>query len=499
MRGYVLSFLSCRTKHELMIYAGLAIDLVDNLYEKMGRSAEKAVKEWVDIFASVEFRVRLFWMWKDSKVDEYMNADPNGVTKRTEEQRDISIELEFSIGVDIKIIPGALTFMANAFGAITFKENIQLSVARGEEPPILELDQITASITIYLTVSVVAIFNFEVTVVEEFDKVIWDRSDILRIRNRRYLDHIRPGSDKENYLAAAKAIFEDMPGRMPVDVPDRLSEFPVQYQVFRGKQEVTGTNLKTSAHRRRRHDGSWHVQNSAVIVTDIPKTGAPPAIAIADGHHMILGWSFLDPLKQAPFGHGIGFTRLIDGQWSLTPEGFDLDNDVVSSTPVFAVLPGGQNYVIAFIRIDREQSMMLDPSPALAAGSEIWTSVVSSEDGSAPLAEPVRLTTNEVMDSDPQLHSEGGTVVITYMRQSSASVEDPEMSIILRRWNDTAGGFGPEETVVTGPYGGPVKYTQSGLSGEILGFTERRQPQDRFFAVFSSRSDESSSWSPVAR
>ena len=441
-------------------------------------------------------------MWKDSPLNQIGEIDPdNGEWTRVEETLDLSVGLEFQLGVDVKALKGALTFIGVASGSITFAFSNADSYAAGDTPATLALSKIYATIQISLHMSALFVFDFSFTVLDKKEIIIWESSS-RRFRRQSKYDHLERNSPNANFVQASMDIVEDLSLASSlkegnVDFSQGPSGWHARYLTFSGTQSFPTTHMNVSAHRRRRSDGAWHFQDSAVVVEDVPQCGRP-TIAVTGSSELILGWSYLAPDAVPPFGYGIGFRRWDGGQWSTGLHGFDLDSDTVSSTPVFAVLPGTDQYVVAYLRIVMPRELLLDPSLGNVVGSEIFTAVVSASAINTPPQPSSRFTTNSVMESDPRLHATPSTVVLTYIRQSSGNDDSFEYAVLLARWNTGTAAFDVADEIAAGEYGGPVRYAASG-SNEMLAFYQRDQFTEQYFAVYSCWSADTAAWSDPAR
>ena len=222
-----------------------------------------------------------------------------------------------------------------------------------------------------------------------------------------------------------------------------------------------------------------------------------PILAVTETGQMLCAWNYINPERRAPFGHGVALTRFNDGQWNSTMEGFNLEDTTVAAGPVVMVIPGKSTYLVVFNRIVLPTTILIEPSLANAAGGELFFSTVSASTDKPP--EPVRLTDNNVMDGSPSLHESAEGVVLTYLRQSTANIEDPSFSILLRHFHADTSTWTEEVTVAVGSYGGPAKYVQTVDGNEIVAFLQQNVNADGFFTVYSCRLTAQTTWSTPAR
>ena len=320
-------------------------------------------------------------------------------------------------------------------------------------------------------------FNFGITVLD-LTKTIYDRGPGGR-RLRRGADggagggagadggrdygYLNSESGRPQFMAAGMEIVNDMQPEMPVVVPPQMRDWPIQYaRQTEPSRALVGSLLPHNHRHRRAVDGAWHFQKTVDIVANVP-VAAAPQLAVTSDAHMCVAWNYLDSTKQAPFGHGISMSRLVDGQWDTSITGLDVDTDLVASGASLSVLPGTTTYLVAFTRVVLPPAVLKEPKLGNAAGAEVFVATQAATGAGTLASQAVRLTTNNVADGDPQLHTDGKTyTVLTFLRQATNNIEDPDFTVVLRHWNNATSSFGAEQAVATGTFTGPVRYVEYG-------------------------------------
>lgn len=448
-------------------------------------------------------KLTLSWTWKDEPIHPTTDlVDPvNGVWQKTLQEMKITISLIITIGVSLAASPGLLDAVAEATGAISFLFSNRVAYAAGDRNAPMKLQTIEATIYISLQVTIAYVFNFEVTPVDA-SATIYDASE-RRVRGRRDYAYLNADSERPKFLAAGMDIVDEMQPQQPVDVPNELADAQIRYATHTNPSRALAAEPLHHHDRRHRReeDGAWHFQASVNVVEDVP-INACPNVAVTSSADMAISWSYVDGTKEAPFGHGVALSQLVDGRWSEQLGGIDTDNEHVTAGASIVAVPGTSNMLVAFMRIVAKRATLMEPKLGNAAFGEIYYSLLDATDPQGNTTEPRRLTQNSVIDADPQLHTDDSstraTLTLTYLRQGSPNVDDPVKTVIMRRWDKAASTFGPEQIIAKGLLGGPVKFALSG-SAEMAAFYKQDTATKKFFAVYSCRLSPQSAWTAPTR